>query len=251
MTIYKSFIRPHLDYGDVTYDQAYNVSFQQKVESIQYNAAVAITRAIRGTSKEKLFEELRLESLQHRRWYRKLCCFYKILKDQSPKYLFNIIPKLNRPYPTRNANNVPHFKVKHSFFKNNSFPSVIIEWNRLDPEIQNGPRLNIFKRNILKFIGPTANNKFGYHNLKGIKYLTRLQLGLSHLHEHKFKNNFQDTLNSLCTCGCGVKNTCHFLLHCPNFLTERSTLLNKITNIDRNILNQADATITKSLLFGN
>ena len=104
------------------YDQAHNVSFQQKVESIPYNAAVAFTRAIRGTSKEKLFEELRLESLQHRRWYRKLCCFYKILKDQSPKYLFNIIPKLNRPYPTSNVNNVPHFKVKHSFFKNNSFP---------------------------------------------------------------------------------------------------------------------------------
>ena len=111
--------------------------------------------------------------------------------------------------------------------------------------------LNIFKKNILKFIRPTANNIFGCHNLKGIKYLTRLRLGLSHLHEHKFKNNFQDTLNPLCTCGCDVENTCHFLLHCPNFLTERNTLLNKITNIDSNILNQADATITKTLLFGN
>ena len=135
LTIYKSFIRPHLEYDDVIYDQAYNVSFQQKVEIIQYNAAVTITGAIRGTSKEKLFEELGLESLQHRRWYRKLCCFYKILKDQSPKYLFNIIPKLNRPYPTRNANNIPHFKVKHSFFKNTFFPSAIMEWNKLDPEI--------------------------------------------------------------------------------------------------------------------
>ena len=35
LTIYKSFVRPHLDYGDVIYDQACNVSFQQKVESIQ------------------------------------------------------------------------------------------------------------------------------------------------------------------------------------------------------------------------
>ena len=60
LTIYKSFIRPHLDYGDIIYDQAYNASFQQKVESIQYNAALAITGAIRGTSKEKLFEELGL-----------------------------------------------------------------------------------------------------------------------------------------------------------------------------------------------
>ena len=146
LTIYKSSIRQYLDYGDTNHDQEYNASFQQKVESIQYNAAVAITEAIRGTYQEKLFEELGLESLQHSRWYRKLCCFYKILKDQSPKYLFNIIPKLNRPYPTRNANNIPHFKVKHSFFKNIFFPSVILEWNKLDPEIQNAPSLNISKR---------------------------------------------------------------------------------------------------------
>ena len=79
------------------------MSFQQKVESIKYNAAVAITGALRGISKEKLFEVLGLESLQHRRWYGKLCCFYKILKGQCPKYLFNIIPKLDGPYPTRNA----------------------------------------------------------------------------------------------------------------------------------------------------
>ena len=129
--------------------------------------------------------------------------------------------------------------------------SVIIEWNKLDPEIQNAPSHNIFKKNILKFIRPTANNIFGCHNLKGIKYLTRLRLGLTHLHEHKFKNNFRDKLNPLCTCGCDVENTCHFLLHCPNFLTERNTLLNNITNIDSNILKQADATVTKTLLFGN
>ena len=162
-----------------------------------------------------------MESLQHRRWYRKLCCFYKILKEQSPKYLFNIIPNLTRPYSTRNANNIPHFKVKHSFFKNTFFPSVIIEWNKLDPEIQNAPSLNIFKKNISKFIRPTANNIFGCHNLKGFKYLSKLRLGFSHLYEYKFKNTFQDTLNPLFTCGCDVENTCYFL-QCPNFLTKET-----------------------------
>ena len=58
-------------------------------------------------------------------------------------------------------------------------------------------------------------------------------------------------MNPLFTCGCDVENTYHFLLHCPNFLTERNTLLNKISNIDSNILNQADATVNKTLLFGN
>ena len=63
LIIYKSLIRPHLDYDDVIYGQAYNASFQQKVESIQFYVAVRYTlnSAIRGTSKEKLFEELGLE----------------------------------------------------------------------------------------------------------------------------------------------------------------------------------------------
>ena len=49
LTIYKSFLRPHLDYGDVIYDGTFNESFQNKLESIQCNAALAITGAIRGS----------------------------------------------------------------------------------------------------------------------------------------------------------------------------------------------------------
>ena len=64
LTIFRSFIRLHLDYSDIIYDQAYNLSFHQKLELIQYNAALALTRAIRGSSKEKLCQELGLESLQ-------------------------------------------------------------------------------------------------------------------------------------------------------------------------------------------
>ena len=51
------------------------------MESIQYIAALAITGAIRDSSRDKLYQELGLETLQQRRWYRKLCCFYKIPKS--------------------------------------------------------------------------------------------------------------------------------------------------------------------------
>ena len=93
ITIYKAFVRSHLDYGDILYDQAYNMSFHHKLESIQYNACLAITGAIQGTSKEKLYQELGIESLQLRRWYRKLGMFYKIYKNKSPQYLFKLIPE--------------------------------------------------------------------------------------------------------------------------------------------------------------
>ena len=49
LTIYQSFLRPHLDDGDVIYDGTFNESFQNKLESIQCNAALAITGAIRGS----------------------------------------------------------------------------------------------------------------------------------------------------------------------------------------------------------
>ena len=52
MTIYKAFVRPCLDYGDVIYDEAYNERFHQKPESVQYNACLALTEAIRGLSKK-------------------------------------------------------------------------------------------------------------------------------------------------------------------------------------------------------
>ena len=66
--VYKFFIGLYLNYGDILYDKAFSAFFHQKLESIQYNACLAITGAIRGSSKEKIYQELRLESLQHRRW---------------------------------------------------------------------------------------------------------------------------------------------------------------------------------------
>ena len=64
LTIFKLFVRPHLNDGDVTFDQSYNNTFHQKIESIQCNAALSITGAIRGSSRENLYQELGLKSLQ-------------------------------------------------------------------------------------------------------------------------------------------------------------------------------------------
>ena len=80
LTVYKVFVRPHLDYGNI-YDQAYNANFHQKLELVQYNACLALTGAMIGTSKEKFYEELSLKSLQHRHLYRKLSYFYKFHKN--------------------------------------------------------------------------------------------------------------------------------------------------------------------------
>ena len=64
LTIYKSFIRPHFDYGDVIYDQSYNDLFHAKLVSYQYKAALGTTGAIKESSTEKLYQELGIEHLQ-------------------------------------------------------------------------------------------------------------------------------------------------------------------------------------------
>ena len=91
LTIYKSFIRPHLDYGDRIYDKAVNKSFHAKPKSLQYNATLTITVTIRISPTEKIYQELGLESLKSRRWYRKRTFLYNVLKSESPSCLFNTI----------------------------------------------------------------------------------------------------------------------------------------------------------------
>ena len=62
--------------------------FKNKIEKLQYKACLAITGAIQGTSKEKLYEELGLHSLVERRWRNKLIFFYKIVNGLLPDYLY-------------------------------------------------------------------------------------------------------------------------------------------------------------------
>ena len=95
---------------------------------------------------EKLYQQLGIEHLRSRRWFRKLCLFYKIIKSKSPPYLFNLIPSSSRLHTTRNSDNITPLKVRHNFFKNSIFPSVISEWNKFDLEIRNSASLEIFKK---------------------------------------------------------------------------------------------------------
>ena len=170
LAIHKSFIRLHLDFCGVIYYQTYDAKFHQKLESIQYKATLAIKGTIKWTYKKKLYIELGLETLEKRRWYRKLLCLFKIFRYQCPNYPFNIIPTSVSTWNTKNTNNIPIFKVKHNFFQTSFFPPSIIEWNKLDQNICNPEKLNIFKKTLLKFIRLSASTVFSYHNLKGVNY---------------------------------------------------------------------------------
>ena len=72
----------------------------QQIESVQYHASLGITGAIKGTSRLKLYNEIGLESLKFRWWFRKLCTFYKIKSTGLPSYFYDLIPKSSHMYNT-------------------------------------------------------------------------------------------------------------------------------------------------------
>ena len=98
------------------------------------------------------------------------------------------------------------------------------------------------------FIRPSPNSIFDIYNPYGIKLLTRLRLGLSHLNEHKFKHGFNDTINPICICGGDIESINHFFLHCPEYSEARQTLFDNIQSIDKMLLSQNKSSLTLLVL---
>ena len=96
--------------------------------------------------------------------------------------------------------------------------------------IQNFKILFIYrpsKRSLLLFIRPNASPIYTIHHPRGLKLMTRLRVGLSHLREHKLHHNFHDTLNPLCFCRTNsIESVEHFPLHSPIYATYRCILFN-------------------------
>ena len=88
------------------------------------------------------------------------------------------------------------------------------------------------------------------HDPLGIKLLTSLTVGLSHLNEHWFRHIFQDCLNPLCSCSLKVESNIHSFLHCQHFIQSRQTLLDSVTKIV-NISNLTDDALVNLLLYGS
>ena len=84
--MYRIYVRPHLDYGDVIYHNQ-SLESMHLIESVQYNAALIVSGCWKGTSRTKLYNELGWESLADRRDFRRLSIYYKIKNKLAPDYL--------------------------------------------------------------------------------------------------------------------------------------------------------------------
>ena len=158
-TLYKLYVRPHLDYGDVIYhipQKVCDFSLEillhrqmERIESVQYSAGLAITGAWKGTSRNKRYEELGWESLNDKRWSRRLILFFKFINNLSPEYTRHPIPQTRLPtYALRNHAVVGRIKARTERFQSSFYPNCLQEWNSLASEIRESPTISLFKNKI-------------------------------------------------------------------------------------------------------
>ena len=205
LQIYISYIRTNLDYCDVIHHKpscdgcycAYyserantdpvstNSIFNDKVEAVQYNAALAITGCVLGTSREKLYSELGLTSLYDRRPFHRPYVYYIILNNLTPEYLRIFIhDSIRRLYAMRTDrdNVLPARTQKYRYC---FFPDTSNAWNLLRSFIKSSPSLSIFNKRYMNFFIIKPSVIYGIHNPIGLSCLTPSCVGLSHLRSHK------------------------------------------------------------------
>ena len=127
--VYKLYVRPHLDYGDIIYhrfDSNMSLNLTRKLEQTQYSASLAVTGVWRGTNRQRFYEELGWENLYERRLYRRLCHFYSLKTSMTPQYLFEETPlERNLSYNLRQARaydaNIPRTVRFSSTYLHNAF----------------------------------------------------------------------------------------------------------------------------------
>ena len=209
-------------------------SLMEKVEKIQYQAALAITGAWQGSSRSKIYDELGCETLSDRRNYRHVLQIHKIINNNTISYLKDKLPaNCKEMFSGIIRTSFRAIMCKSNRYKNSFFPDAVASWN-VFMEIFNYkfvPSIGVLKNDIISLIRPNSKSVFNIHDPAGLRYLFQLRLGLSPLKGHKWSHNFIDTPSGVCHCNQGIEDTSHFLLSCPSYVIQRETLMSSVNEI--------------------
>ena len=205
-----------------------NVSMAN-LQRTQFQAALAVSGAWQGSNCDKVYEELGWETLDMRRYFRRLLMFYKIVNRLTPVYLRSPVPRRGR-YDFR-TDVIPNIPFRSTRYRNSFYPDCIRAWNNIGPDFRKAKSLAIFKNNLLKLIRPRKRDIFNIHDRDGIRWIYQLRIGLSPLRSHKHKHNFISSPSPVCLCTLAEETTTHFLLECITYNANRQVLFTKIDPI--------------------
>ena len=225
----------------------------EKLKSVQYSAARAVTGGWRETSWDRLYDELGWELLNFERWTRRLILFYKIVSNLTPDYTRYPFPNLRKStYELSRRSAIGQVFARMKGFNSSFYPNCLLEWDRLNQDIRQSNSLAIFKRKLFSIIRPSAKSDFGIQNPRGLSILTQLHVCFSRIKFHKFKHNFNDTTNPLCPINDGVEDREHYFLLCHMYDDIRRDLLNGLNAVllPHGIGNLSNDEFVNILLYG-
>ena len=247
--VFKSFVLPCLEYGDVVYNSA-EFKYSKRLNAIQRQAALFCTSAYRHTETKTLFRELGWMTLSDRREIHQLTLFFKIINRFTPKYLYNLLPPVQHNVVNTRQN--PHstpYKCRTEKFKKTYIPSLIIKWSKLAPYIINSTSINSFKRKLRNLYRVEPLHYFDECSGPGSVHHRRMRMGLSGLKHQRFTYNLVD--NNICdTCGVDVENIHHFFFCCPTRLALSTELRHNLASLLSNRIIINSTKLVNCLLYG-
>ena len=233
-----------LEYADVVWDNL-TIDYIKKLESIQLEAVRIICGATKLTSHDALYRETGIEPLQNRRLKHKLIQFHKIIHEQTPNYLRDILPgRINERHAhnTRRSQNIVTLPFRTTFHSKSFFPSTINSWNNLPSYVKENPSVQFLKLylNNEKIVVPSF-----YNVGKRICqiYHARLRLKCSSLREHLYNKNLVE--NPFCNCG-QTESVQHYLLECRHYIALRQQYIYHIQNITVKLLLYGDTALSEA-----
>ena len=184
--MYKALVRSHLNYCDIIYHVPSIIhqsplgmtlnSIMEKLEKVQYQAALAITGAWQGSSRSKIYDELGWESLSDRR---KCRCVLQIHKIITLTYLKDKLPVNCRELSNGNIRTTFHvIKCKSNRYMNSFFPDAIASRNLFMEMFKYNevPSIGVLKNDITALIRPESKTFFNIHDPVGLRYLFQLRV---------------------------------------------------------------------------
>ena len=143
---------------------------------------------------------------------------FKIILTNSRPYLYELVPPLQRSYRCLGCFKI--LRCRTDLYRDSFLSFTVNEWKKLDFDIKNSDSYAIFRKK-----------------------------NFWHLREHKFRHNFANDVNPLCSCTLETESR-EFLSTLPKHLSACTTLMNELNNISNaiNSLNSID--FIRVILYG-
>ena len=224
-------------------------SLMEKVERIQYQAALAVPGAWKGSNRIKLYEDIGWESLSDRRTSRRILQIHKIVTGKSPFYLSEKMPP-NR----RNLIALPHvfqdIRCRTELYLSSFYPNATSTWNNIISSFEQLPSFGSLKTYLLSLFRPNGKSTYGIYDPVYLRYILQLRVGLSQLRCHKKRHHFTDTPSDQCLCEQGTEDCSLFFLECPFYIMPREKLVEIVNRVlDRN--NLIPSNLVSLFLYGH